>query len=105
MTRLTTSPSSSPTHWKQTLVFLPEDIYPLKGDAVPVNITLKQSSENQRHYDLSIAIEEHQSMETTSDSSEEESDDEHPIPCSCDRGKCKLIRAIIEKYDEENIDE
>ena len=29
-TRLTTSPNSSKTHWKQTLVFLPADIYPLK---------------------------------------------------------------------------
>src|SRR5689334_2651339 len=37
-TRLTTSPYSSKTHWKQTLVFLPEDIYPLKDDIVPVNI-------------------------------------------------------------------
>jgi hypothetical protein len=55
--RLTTSPDAAPTHWKQTLVFLPEDIYPLKGDCVPVNITLKQSSANRRHYNLTIAIE------------------------------------------------
>ncbi|CAF4796401.1 unnamed protein product, partial [Rotaria socialis] len=26
--RLTTSPYSPKTHWKQTLIFLPEDIYP-----------------------------------------------------------------------------
>jgi len=55
-TRLTTSPHSSKTHWKQTLVFLPEDIYPLKGDIVPVNIKLKQSSENRRQYNLTISI-------------------------------------------------
>ena len=54
---LTTSPQAAPTHWKQTLVFLPEDIYPLKGDCLPVNITLKQSSANQRQYNLTIAIE------------------------------------------------
>jgi hypothetical protein len=106
--RLTTNPSSTSTHWKQTLVFLPEDIYPLKGDIVPVSIKLKQSSENQRQYDLTISIQEideNQSMDTTSDS-ESESDeevDEHPIPCACDRQKCKLIKMIIEKYDEENI--
>jgi hypothetical protein len=55
-TRLTTSPHSSQTHWKQTLVFLPEDIYPLKGDTVPVDIKLKQSSENRRQYNLTITI-------------------------------------------------
>ena len=146
-TRLTTSPHASQTHWKQTMVFLPEDIYPLKGDTVPVNIKLKQSSENRRHYNLTIAIKkikegsgdaaeegassstkkrrrrrssamssdkhltaENPSMDTGSDSTSSASDDEddesesdeHPIPCSCDRPKCKLIRTIIEKYDAEN---
>lgn len=147
-TRLTTGPSTAPTHWKQTLVFLPEDIYPLKGDIVPVSIKLKQSAENRRHYNLSIALkkikegtgetmEEEASdsakkrrrrrssavssdkhptsdahpMDTSSDSTSSDSDegdgeesdpDEHPIPCSCDRPKCLLIRTIIAKYDEEN---
>jgi hypothetical protein len=55
-TRLTTSPYSSKTHWKQTLVFLPEDIYPLKGETVPVNIKLKQSLQNRRQYHLTILI-------------------------------------------------
>jgi hypothetical protein len=55
-TRLTTSPYSSKTHWKQTLVFLPEDIYPLKGETVPVNIKLKQSVQNRRQYQLTISI-------------------------------------------------
>ena len=101
--RLTTSPSSPATHWKQTLVFLPEDIYPVKGETVPVDIRLKQSTENQRHYNLTIAIQEDQAMETTSESSEEESE-EHPIPCPCDRHKCKLIRMIMEKYEAEEED-
>ncbi|CAF1432650.1 unnamed protein product [Adineta ricciae] len=144
--RLTTSPHASKTHWKQTLVFLPEDIYPLKGDIVPVNIKLKQSAENRRHYNLTIALKkikegasaatgddenfltvkkrqrrrsstissDKHAMDTSSDSSSSENDaddgddndsqsDEHPIPCSCDRPKCKLIRTIMEKYDEENM--
>ncbi len=122
MVRLTTSPSAPATHWKQTLVFLPEDIYPMKGDVVPVDIKLKQSPENQRHYNLTISIKEmdetspngndptsdDQSMDTASDGSgEDENDDEsdeHPIPCSCDRNKCKLIKLIMEKYDEENVE-
>ena len=107
MIRLTTHPSSPSTHWKQTLVFLPEDIYPLKGESVPVDIHLQQREENQRHYNLTIAIQDDQDMdaETTSSEEEEEEEEEHPIPCPCDRAKCKIIRMIMEKYDEENIDE
>lgn len=105
MVRLTTDPSSPSTHWKQTLVFLPEDIYPLKGDSVPVDIHLQQREENQRHYNLTIAIQDDQAMDAETTSSEEEEEEEHPIPCPCDRGKCKIIRMIMEKYDEENIDE
>ena len=103
--RLTTHPSSPSTHWKQTLVFLPEDIYPLQGETIPVDIRLQQRVENQRHYNLTIAIQDDQAMESESSSEEEEEEEEHPIPCPCDRGKCKLIRMIMEKYDEENVDE
>lgn len=150
-TRLTTSPHASKTHWKQTLVFLPHDIYPLKGDIVPVNIKLKQSTENSQQYQLTIFLKkikeglnngttgdeenphqesttrrrqrrrsstissdkrflhENRSPPTSSDSSSSNSDDdhlesnEHPIPCTCDRNRCKLIKTIIEKYNEENI--
>jgi hypothetical protein len=141
--RLSTGPSAAETHWKQTLVFLPEDIYPLKGELVPVNIKLKQSTDNRRHYNLTIAIKKpreemdgdaetevtdaplgqkrrrHRSSTLSSDTEaaankevidatadsdndddDEEDEDEHPIPCSCDREKCKLIRMIIEKFDE-----
>jgi hypothetical protein len=150
-TRLTTSPYSTKTHWKQTLVFLPEDIYPLKGETVPVNIKLKQSTQNRRQYQLSIFIKkikegvvnstsiddeasytepivrkrqrrrsstissdkrlinDDKPMDKSSDSTSSNSDDdemdlnEHPIPCSCDRDRCKLIKTIIGKYTEENI--
>ena len=122
---LPTGPHSAATHWKQTLVFLPEDIYPLKGDTVPVKIHLEQSAENRRQYNLTIAIENvdeaeeesstmrkrqrHGSSTTSSDSQgdeeEEEEEEEHPMPCSCERPKCKLIRAIMEKFEEENVEE
>ena len=149
-TRLTTSPYFPRTHWKQTLVFLPEDIYPLKGDIVPVNIKLKQSSQNQRQYQLSISIKKikegmlntmvidnetsnnessirkrrrrrsstislekrvinnnrlvYASSDNESSNSDNDADlNEHPIPCSCVRDRCKLIKTIIEKYHKENI--
>ena len=149
-TRLTTGPYAAKTHWKQTLVFLPEDIYPLKGEIVPVSIKLKQTPQNHRQYQLSILIKKikeglpngttmedeqlhgdfhlrkrqrrrsstissdkrilpnQKSPETSSDSTSSASDDEtelneHAIPCSCDRDRCKLIKTIIEKYTEESI--
>jgi hypothetical protein len=146
-TRLTTSPYSSKTHWKQTLVFLPEDIYPLKGETVPVNIKLKQSLQNRQHYQLTIVIKkikesvmnstgideenssndlnirkrqrrrsstissdkriinDKKSMDVSSDSNSDDDGNlnEHPIPCSCDRDRCKLIKTIIEKYTEDNL--
>ncbi|CAF2070854.1 unnamed protein product [Rotaria magnacalcarata] len=148
-TRLTTSPYSLKTHWKQTLIFLPEDIYPLKGDTVPVNIKLKKSLDNRRQYNLSVvikkikvgllnsnAIEDEnsnnesnvrrrqrrrsstissdkrtvnvnklfyvQSDSTSSNSDDDINSNEHPIPCSCVRDRCKLIKIIFEKYNEEN---
>ena len=156
--RLTTSPHASKTHWKQSLVFLPQDIYPLKGDIVPVNIKIKQSAENHRRYQLTIVLKkikeasnnnnntsggatadddtlhpepttrrrqrrrsstissdkrffhQNKSPPTSSDSSSSNSDDdhdvevnEHPIPCSCDRNRCQLIKTIIEKYTTENM--
>ena len=148
-TRLTSSPYASKTHWKQTLVFLDNDIYPLKGDVVPVNIKLKQSTESRNEYQLSIVmkkikssttngtkvddetlpndfalrkrqrrrsstisydkrlIHENKPPEASSETSSSNSDDEtqtneHSIPCSCDRDRCKLIKTIIERYTEES---
>ncbi|CAF1390386.1 unnamed protein product [Adineta ricciae] len=144
-TRLTTSPYSFRTHWKQTLAFLPEDIYPLKGDTVPVYIKLKQSTTNRRQYQLSVVLKrikegicvdndssdsitrrrqrrrsstissdkrtysQNKSNDTSSDSNTDDDDgnhngsNEHPIPCLCDRDRCKLIKTIIESHSEENM--
>lgn len=150
-TRLTTNPHSSKTHWKQTLVFLPHDIYPLKGDIVPVNIKLEKSLNNRRQYNLSIVIkkikvgslnsngieDENSNSELfmrrrqrrrsstisfdkrlindknlfyrSNDSTSSNSDDdtvvskEHPVPCSCVRDRCKLVKTIYEKNNEDSV--
>ena len=126
---LSTSPFNPATHWKQTLVFLNEDIYPLKDDNVNVNIRFEQSSENRRQYNLTIALGDFQDESNVdsnsetgrkrqrkhssesekreeNDNSEDESEDEHPIPCDCDFARCKLIKALMEKYDDdENVED
>ena len=49
----------------------------------------------------------HMSSDSTSSNSDDDDDEvnsnEHAIPCSCDRDRCKLIKTIIEKYSEQNI--
>lgn len=125
---LSTSPYCAATHWKQTLIFFNEDIYPLKGDVVNVNIQMKQSSENHRQYALTIDLadtdqepkfederlspsaikrprENISTDEESSSDDDEQSEEEHPIPCDCDRPRCKLIRAIMDKFEEENVEE
>jgi len=134
-TLLSTSPHQPKTHWKQSLVFLKDNIYPVQNDLVPIQIKLKQEKENHRQYKLSILLKEiknnggddgkkgrrrrrrrrrsstisktdssndDETNGTTSTSSEQE-EEEHPIPCLCERARCKLIKAIVDKYEEENV--
>jgi hypothetical protein len=50
-------------------------------------------------------INDKKSMDVSSDSNSDDDGNlnEHPIPCSCDRDRCKLIKTIIEKYTEDNL--
>ncbi|CAF0747952.1 unnamed protein product [Didymodactylos carnosus] len=166
---LSTSPAAEKTHWQQSLVLLNDNIYPVKGDIIPVHIKLKQQKQNHRQYKLSLVLKNIENTtkyvkddDTTStasvdddasdnkrkrrrrrrkssvisltkpaakvktktsmsDSDNDERDqsptsnsstsidednmqvEAHPVPCLCDSTRCKLIRAIIDKYEEENI--
>ena len=51
---LDTAPSSEPTHWKQTTVFLGVFAQVQKGDQVEVKATMLQDEMNPRHYKISI---------------------------------------------------
>uniref|UniRef100_A0A7S0HMX5 Methyltransferase domain-containing protein n=1 Tax=Hanusia phi TaxID=3032 RepID=A0A7S0HMX5_9CRYP len=51
---LDTSPSSEPTHWKQTTVFLGVFADVQKGEQVEVKVTMQQDDMNPRHYSISI---------------------------------------------------
>jgi protein arginine N-methyltransferase 6 len=50
------------------------------------DLTLRQSEENPRHYQIHLEI-------------LDPSSDEHPAPCSCQMAKCALIKKLME--DEE----
>ena len=102
---LTTSPYSESTHWKQTTCFLPVSISVEKEEAIYSKLTLSQDENNKRLYNISLELLEN--LDSSSDEdydSDEELDEDvsnHPIPCDCRAGRCKIIRAIMEKYDAE----
>ncbi|KAL3891594.1 hypothetical protein ACJMK2_003850 [Sinanodonta woodiana] len=107
---LSTSPECAETHWKQTVCFLPASLLVEKGDKLYCKMELSQDEGNKRHYNISIEM-----LESIDDESDEEDDDyedeedlredpdtkQHPIPCTCGAARCRLISAIMEKYDEE----
>ena len=101
---LSTSPDSEETHWKQTVCFLPVSVSVEKGETIYSKVTLSQDEGNKRFYNISLEL-----LENLDSSSEEEYDSEeelddisnHPIPCDCQAGRCKIISALMEKYDAE----
>ncbi|XP_052765037.1 uncharacterized protein LOC128206531 isoform X2 [Mya arenaria] len=102
---LDTSPFSEATHWKQTVCFLPSTVAVEREETIFIKVSLSQDSENKRHYNISLEM-----LESLNDTDNEIDDDDddleedtsrHPIPCDCGSGRCRIISAIIEKYDEE----
>ncbi|KAL0481919.1 protein arginine N-methyltransferase [Acrasis kona] len=51
---LHTGPDHPETHWKQTVILLPQSFDVSEEDAIPVTITMDSSQDNHRHYELSL---------------------------------------------------
>ena len=83
---LSTSPSADPTHWKQTVIVLPEDSSVETDEILGWEIKMAQSSSNKRQYALQLEI-------------LDPSTEEHPTPCNCEMAKCALIKALMEKEE------
>lgn len=108
---LSTSPSSEPTHWKQTIAFLPEAISSFsngsekltfnEGDSFECYVVMNQSEENSRFYEIDIGVDLKIGTEKDEDEEEEEDENEgiHPVPCDCGKMRCLLIKATLEKYE------
>lgn len=87
---LSTAPAAEPTHWKQTVILLPdqqqEDIE--INDAMALELNMKRTDEESlRRYNLEVHI-------------LDPNDVEHPVPCDCSLTKCILIKKQIELYEE-----
>ncbi|KAH3709700.1 protein arginine N-methyltransferase 6-like [Dreissena polymorpha] len=102
---LDTSPFAPETHWKQTVCFLPVTIAVEKDETIFCKFSLCQGDENKRHYNISLQMLE--SLEDTDEELETDDDDfdedvsRHPMPCDCGAGRCRIISALMEKYDQE----
>jgi hypothetical protein len=111
---LSTSPRVKQTHWKQTVVLLPQVLDSSnngylsfsKDDEFECFTILNQSEANNRHYVIDVGISKidkknlAEGSDEMNDESEEE-EEEHPIPCVCDNMRCILIRKTLEKFDEQ----
>ena len=85
---LSTSPNSPQTHWKQTVILLPdeacEEVEPL--DPIAFGLSIKRNEENNRRYNIQL---------TMLDPHEEE----HSLPCDCVLTKCILMKAHLSKME------
>lgn len=86
---LSTAPTNESTHWKQTVILLPdhvqEDIEP--SDAIAFKVQIKRTEENTRHYNIEVTI---------LDSNEVE----HSLPCECSLTKCILVKEHLKLMQE-----
>jgi len=87
---LGTGPRDVPTHWKQTvLLLLGDGGQTLEEDeVVGWQLGMEQSAANPRQYSLSLEL-------------LDPATEEHPVPCICRMGKCALIKALLDKEEEE----
>ncbi|XP_077298918.1 arginine methyltransferase 8 [Arctopsyche grandis] len=86
---LCTAPKSPPTHWKQTVIVLPNELLIEKGQPIAWELNMKRSDESSRRYILQLEL-----LDPTKES--------HPMPCSCDMTKCIVIRTYLQQYTMEH---
>lgn len=89
LTTLSTSPDSPPTHWKQTVVLLPDEACETLdvGDPIAVCLNMKRNEFSSRRYDLQLTLLDQQEIE-------------HPLPCDCLMTKCILIKAHLDTVQQ-----
>jgi len=88
---LKTGPCDPETHWKQTVLVVPGNMAEgevEEDDVVGWTISMAQSGSNARQYSLGLEV-------------LDPSSEEHPMPCDCNMGKCALMKALLEKEEQE----
>lgn len=83
---LSTEPGEPETHWKQTTIVLPNSIDVEPGTPIAYEICLNRAQNSERRYDIQVTMLDPEEME-------------HPEFCTCYMTKCILVRAVLEKYE------
>jgi len=86
-TVLSTAPTVSPTHWKQTVVMLPHEFVVEEGMPLAWELRLHRSAVSCRQYNIEF---------TELDPEEVK----HPVPCGCYMTKCVVIRTYLEQKED-----
>lgn len=88
MVILSTAPSSPATHWKQTVIALPDHVQDDMEEREPIAISLsmRRNEENERHYNLEITMIDPEDVE-------------HSLPCDCILTKCILVKEHLHSME------
>uniref|UniRef100_A0A182NUP0 type I protein arginine methyltransferase n=1 Tax=Anopheles dirus TaxID=7168 RepID=A0A182NUP0_9DIPT len=83
---LSTSPTAPETHWKQTVIPLPEDTCEEleERDPVAFSLSMTRNKDTNRRYDLQLTLLDPEK-------------EEHHLPCECHMTKCILMKTHLEK--------
>ncbi|CAH2042309.1 unnamed protein product, partial [Iphiclides podalirius] len=87
---LSTSPQSPSTHWKQTVILLPEEQDVEDGEPIAFQLDMFRDNLNERRYNIQVSLLDPNEVE-------------HPVPCSCDMTKCILTKAFIMQQVEQPV--
>lgn len=73
---LSTSPLAEPTHWKQTIIFLPDALLVSKGSSIGCHLELMQDTTQHRRYNITIQLKEEDEEEEDGDEGPDAVDEE-----------------------------
>lgn len=87
---LSTEPEEPSTHWKQTVIVLPNDVGIEKDAPIAYDLFLRRSTDNHRRYTIEVDLLDPSTVE-------------HPEYCLCHFTKCILTRAMLSKYENDDL--
>lgn len=99
---LPTGPTADPTHWKQTVMLMPDTLMISKKDVIGCRVQLSQNESNPRRYDIGLQLDEEESEEETDEEEETSKRERAEIIGLEDDMTDKLLEALAKKHRTED---